>query len=221
MSKTFLITMDGPAASGKTSVSRELSKRLGWKWASTGAFYRGLAYVALQEKVHLENEGELCRLMQNPKWEVHMAPDRTHFLYKGQDVTDQIYLEEIASAASIISSFPKFRAGLLQAQRNLYTGEMSLLVEGRDCGTVVFPQADLKFYLTANQKNRAERRAEEQGRNWKEVQAAQAQRDYQDENRAVAPMQVPENAIVVDTSQMDLQQVVEHIHGVLRRELPL
>ncbi|MCB9026699.1 MAG: (d)CMP kinase [Bdellovibrionaceae bacterium] len=216
-----VVTIDGPAASGKTSVSRELAQRLGWSWVSTGAFYRGLAYVAIKEKANLDNEKELVALVHKANWQVCMSPDRTQFLYNDKDVTDEIYKEEIGSAASQIGRHKKFRESLITAQRNCVSKVNGLIAEGRDCGTVIFPMAQVKFYLTAKSESRAQRRADEQGANLMQTLEAQKQRDKQDKNRAAAPLQIPENAHIVDTSEWDLQQVIEHLDSIVRAELKI
>ena len=221
MKVTPVVTIDGPAASGKTSVSRELAQRLGWSWVSTGAFYRGLAFVALKEKVSLEEEEGLVQLVNKRQWQVCMNPDRTQFLYDDKDVTEDIYTEEIGSAASQISRHPRLRKSLLIAQRNCVSKVSGLVAEGRDCGTIIFPKADVKFYLTAKSENRAQRRAEEKGVDWKNTLEAQKHRDQQDQNRTVAPLQIPDKAHIVDTSEMDLQQVVEYIDNIVRKELKI
>ena len=216
-----VVTIDGPAASGKSSVSRELAQRFGWSWVSTGAFYRGIAYVALATGSNLEDEEAIAHIVKNEDWEVCMDPVRTQFVFKGEDVTDEIYKEEIGSAASKVSHHPKVRSSLLAMQRDCRNKVSGLVAEGRDCGTVVFPDAPVKIYLTAKSDSRAQRRAQEQGRSFEETKAAQKQRDQQDSSRQASPLQVPENAHVVDTSEMDLQQVVEHIDGLVRSTLSL
>ncbi len=216
-----VVTIDGPAASGKTSVSREVANRFGWSWVSTGAFYRGIAYVAQKENVNLEDERALVELAMSKTWAVCMSPERTQFLYRGSEVTDNIYTEEVGEVASKISRHQALRASLLEFQRNCAKDVAGLVAEGRDCGTVVFPSADVKIYLTASSENRAKRRASEEGGSFEIMQAAQKKRDAQDSNRTAAPLQVPEKAHVIDTSEMDLQQVVEHIDHLLREELKL
>lgn len=220
MEEKLLITIDGPAASGKTSVSRELAGRWGCSWVSTGAFYRGIAYVALQEKVDLMDEEALVDLIERKDWEVCLNPNKTQFMYKGEDVTDHIYLEEYGGAASKVSQHPKVRKALLEAQRELPNKVNGLVAEGRDCGSVVFPDADFKVYLTAHSLNRAQRRSKEEGIGLEETVAVQAKRDQQDKTRSAAPLQVPDNAHVVDTSEMDLQQVVEHVDKLIHKQFP-
>jgi cytidylate kinase len=210
-----IITIDGPAASGKSSVSRELAKRLGWKWVSTGAFYRGLAYVALQEGLLLPEADakKLAELAHSKVWEVHLDEDQTRVFYKNQDVTQEILSEQNGTRASLISQIPEVRQALLQNQRDCARNVTGLVAEGRDCGTVVFPQAMLKLYLTASQEERAKRRAKEQGLDLAQTQNEQRKRDHQDSSRAAAPLAVPEGARVVDSGGLDLAQTVDMIHG--------
>jgi cytidylate kinase len=207
--KMKVVTIDGPAASGKSSVSREVAKTFGWKWVSTGAFYRGLAYVAQRSGTNLKSEEDLSRLANSDEWGVELALDRTKVYFQKEDVTDSIYLEDVGTAASQLSLYPKVRASLLAAQRACSRPDQWLVAEGRDCGTVVFPEAAVKIYLTAESEARAQRRATEEGRSFAETQAAQAKRDQQDSTRKTAPLQIPESAHVVDTSHMDLDEVVQ------------
>ena len=218
---TKIITIDGPAASGKTSVSRMLAQRHGWAWVSTGAFYRGLAYVAKREGVSLEDESALAKLCASNLWEVRMSDQCTLVFLHGHDVTSEIYSEESGAAASSISRFPQVRANLLEAQRACANGVVGLVAEGRDCGTVVFPEADFKIYLTAGSANRAARRAKEEGRDLEETKKAQVLRDLQDSSRQTAPMQVPPDAHVIDSSGLDLNEVVEILEKLTRKELEL
>ena len=214
-----VITIDGPAASGKTSVSRELAKRLGWYWVSTGAFYRGLAYVAQRLDLDLQNESELSELSKSPVWRVEMAESKTRVYFEDEDVTDEIGREDIGNIASKVSHFAKVRAGLLEGQRDCQARTEGLVAEGRDCGTVVFPKAEVKIYLTARSENRAERRAKEQGLSTESLIEEQNQRDHQDSTRKAAPLQIPQNAHVVDTTSMDFEQVVLEVEKIVRRQL--
>jgi len=214
-----VVTIDGPAASGKSSVSREVAKKMGWAWVSTGAFYRGLAYVALQTQTPLQSESELAALANSDIWSVEKDPETTKVMYQGQDVSEHIYKEEVGSAASQISSLPAVRKSLLEAQRAMAKADEWLIAEGRDCGTVVFPQAPLKIYLTARSEARAERRAAEQGASVQETIEAQKQRDLQDSTRKAAPMQVPDSAEVIDTSTLTLEQVVEKVSALAESQI--
>lgn len=214
-----VITIDGPAASGKTSVSRELARRLGWNWVSTGAFYRGLGYVADRLKYNLNDEKSLSDLALSDQWKVEMTSESTRVVLGTEDVTDQIFQEHVGGIASQISQLPKVRAALLQPQRDCQNQSLGLIAEGRDCGTVVFPNAEIKIYLTARQEDRAHRRAKESGANASEIQKEQTKRDQQDSNRKVAPLQIPPNSFVVDTSQLNFQQVVDLVEQHIKQNL--
>jgi CMP/dCMP kinase len=213
---TIIVTIDGPAASGKTSVSRDLATKLGWSWVSTGAFYRGLAYVAQRMNIPLNDENLLADLCLSDVWSVQMSTDNTRVFFQGEDVSVGIYAEENGSAASKISQYPRVRAALLEAQRHCADNLAGLVAEGRDCGTVVFPWAQVKIYLVADSESRALRRSQEQGQNFEEIKKAQSLRDLQDSSRAAAPMQAASDAHIVDTSEMTLSEVVERIHRIVR-----
>lgn len=214
-----VVTIDGPAASGKSSVSRGLAQKMGWKWVSTGAFYRGLACIAGLTKAPIEDEEALVRLAESKEWKVVLGEQRTQVFYGKKDVTDQVYTEETGSIASKISHYPKVRKSLLQAQRDCAVGVPGLVAEGRDCGTVVFPQAPVKIFLTAHSENRAVRRAKEEGKSVEETQKAQIIRDRQDSTRQAAPLQVPEGAVVVDTSEMGLNEVIAHVVAIVKKAI--
>ena len=217
----MIITIDGPAASGKTTVSRALANELGWSWVSTGAFYRGLAWVAQKLKIPLDNEDLLADLCLSDVWSVQMSEDNTRVFFEGQDVSAGIYSEENGSAASQVSRHPKVRINLLEAQRRCADRLQGLVAEGRDCGTVVFPRAHVKIYLVADSESRALRRSQEKGSDLEETKKAQSLRDLSDTSRAVAPLQAPPDAHIVDTSELSLPQVVEKIQTIVRKELEL
>lgn len=215
----IVVTIDGPAASGKSSVSRELARRMGWNWVSTGAFYRGLAYVAMQLKIDLNDTKSLIDLTHDSCWSVTMAHEKTHVVFKGHDVTDQISREDVGNYASHISKFPDVRKALLEAQRRCSEGETGLVAEGRDCGTVVFPTAEAKVFLTANSENRAARRAAEHGANADQIAEAQKVRDQQDSSRTTAPMKIPDAAFVLDTTSMTLEEVINHVEVFVKKSI--
>lgn len=208
----FVITIDGPAASGKSSVSRELARLLSVPWVSTGAFYRGLAYAALQLGLDLKDKEALTDLAMSDHWKVVMTPEKTRVLFENHDVTEFISQEQVGNVASQISHYPEVRSSLLDHQRQCALQAGGLVAEGRDCGTVVFPQAEVKVYLTASSEHRAQRRAQELGLDQRELVVQQKQRDEQDSTRKVAPLQVPPDALVVDTTQLSLSDVVQKIH---------
>lgn len=215
----MVVTIDGPAASGKSSVSRELARRLGWNWISTGAFYRGLAFVAQEEGVDLNDEVALVKLSQSDIWKIEMLPERTEVIYQGRNVTDDVGKEQVGMWASKVSSYPAVRSSLLKNQRDCASRSKGLVAEGRDCGTVVFPQALIKVYLTADQVQRATRRAQDLGLSVEDTVANQRVRDHQDTTRKSAPLQIPESALVIDTTNLSLMEAVGVIEQKVREML--
>jgi len=217
----WVVTIDGPAASGKSTVSREVAKKMGWNWVSTGAFYRGLAYVAMQKKIQFDDTRALLELSKSDIWSVKMLEDRTSVFFNNQEVTEMIFREDVGNFASQISHYPEVRKSLLDSQRMCSIGPAGLVAEGRDCGTVVFPQAHAKIYLTADQTHRAARRAAEEGGSAENIMASQQQRDQQDSTRKVAPLQVPDHAFVLDTTHITLDEVVEKVEKFIREKIPV
>lgn len=217
--KPVIVTIDGPAASGKSSVSRELARRMGWSWVSTGAFYRGLAYVAYHTHAALSDEKALVALANDKTWSVRMTPQETQVVFNDKDVTSEIGKEEIGTLASKISSFPKVRQALLEAQRRCALNVTGLVAEGRDCGTVVFPQADVKIFLTARAEDRAARRAQEEGRDLAQTIKDQKKRDAQDANRKAAPMAASADSSTIDTSTLNFEEVVAAVENLVRSRL--
>lgn len=215
----FIVTIDGPAASGKSSVSRELAKRLGWSWVSTGSFYRGLAYVAHRAGLDLTDETAVVQMARSANWSVQMTPEETRVFLDQEDVTEAIAREEVGTFASKISSLPSVRLALLDAQRQCAKNVVGLIAEGRDCGTVVFPAAQLKIFLTARAEDRAARRARDEGRDVQQTIIDQKQRDAQDANRKTAPMQASADANQIDTTQLGFAEVVGRIEGLIRDRL--
>ena len=203
-----LITIDGTSASGKSSLSRKLAQALGWNWLSTGVFYRGLAYVALRESIDFDDVSTLVSLAYaSDLWSVHMGPEQTECIYRSQRVTEEILHEDIGAMASRVSKIPEVREALLQGQRNCFYPDKGLIAEGRDCGTVVFPQSPLKFYLQADPVARAQRRAVQEQKNTEEILRLQQLRDQQDQTRVVAPLSMAKEAILIDTTHLNLDEV--------------
>jgi len=214
-----VVTIDGPSASGKSSVSRELARILDWQWVSTGAFYRGLGLVALKEGVDCTSEADILPWIQNSDWRVELTLPSTLVFYKGQDVTSEIHGESVGAVASQISQFPGVRKGLLQRQRQLSEVHPGLIAEGRDCGSVVFPQAFFKVYLTAHAERRALRRSADEEVSVEKTLEMQKKRDFDDSHRKAAPLVAPPGAFLVDSTDLDLPSVVQLLEGKIRQKL--
>lgn len=221
MSLRYVITIDGPSASGKTSVSRDLANALGWKWVSTGSFYRGLALIALKEKVNLDDSQKLVALAQSNLWSVEMTANETAVIYKGTRVTLETFKEEIGMHASQISQDPEVRNALLPLQRACATADTVLVAEGRDCGTVVFPDAILKIYLTANSDSRAFRRSLDEASSIETLKDLQKKRDQSDKSRTHAPLQIPAGAKVIDSSTLEKPAVVQQAITLVKATLKI
>ena len=208
-SPSKVITVDGPAASGKSALSQALSSKIGWKWLSTGVFYRGLAFMSLKKK--LKDERAIARVVHTEDWSIHLQKKQTCFIYKGENITDRIYTEEVDDFASTLAKLPLVRKALLTFQRDCLRGNgPGLVAEGRDCGTVVFPNALLKIYLTASATIRAKRRSQQRGSlPVGDVIALQNKRDEQDINRADSPLCQPEGAFIMDTGVLQFEEMVD------------
>ena len=221
-----IVAIDGPAGAGKSTVARELARRLGFTIVDTGAIYRAVALAARRANIGWEDDKALSQLLDEGLGiSFAPGPDNQRVLLHGEDVTEAIRTPEISRGASVVSARPVVRRKLLGLQRQLgRAAGKGAVLEGRDIGTVVFPDADVKFFLTASDEARAARRhAELQDRGLsvplQEVLADQRQRDKDDSERAIAPLKPALDAVVVDTTGMDLGEVVERCDRVARERL--
>jgi cytidylate kinase len=210
--KKLLITIDGPAGAGKTTVSRALAERLGYRYIDTGALYRGLAYEASRRGIEPLDDDELkglCRQLQLS----FVTNEKGLRLYSGKtDISDHIRTHEISMLASAVSAKSVVRQYLLEIQRDMGR-QKAAVFEGRDMGTVVFPGADVKFFLDASPKIRALRRFQESdaksAHSLREVQKDIQQRDTNDSARKLAPLRPADDAIRIDSSELSVDQVVD------------
>jgi len=210
----LVITIDGPAASGKSTVARRLAEKLDAIFLDTGAMYRAVTIAAKNAGVDLSDERKLLQVIDNSEFEFLAEPGRMHTLVDGIDVTEQIRQPDITASARYIASAPKVRAKLVRMQREFAAGQKKIVTEGRDQGTVAFPDADIKFYLTATLPERAKRRQAElraKGCNQSLEQVRQAieQRDKSDQQRTVGPLRPASDAIILDTTDLSVDEVVE------------
>ncbi|KTD98275.1 (d)CMP kinase [Pseudoalteromonas sp. H71] len=216
-----VITVDGPSGSGKGTVCRLLADKLGWDVLDSGAIYRVLSLAALHHQIALDNEEALVPLAANldVQFLVDSQTNAGKVILEGEDVTTTIRNEEVGAAASKVAALPRVREALLRRQRAFRT-ENGLIADGRDMGTVVFPDAPLKIYLTASAQERARRRFVELNERGLDVTLSgllediQA-RDDRDMNRAVAPLVPAEDAIELDTSELNAQQVFDKVMTLL------
>jgi cytidylate kinase len=211
----LIITIDGPAASGKSTVARLLAERLDASFLDTGAMYRVVTLAAMQAGIDMDDENELLDVLDNRKFQFVAKKNQMAVSIDGVDVTDEIRQPEVTANARHIADAPKVREKLVNMQRQFAAGEDKIVTEGRDQGTVAFPEADIKFYLTAQASERARRRAKDQGRTTKEeieqIRKDIEERDKSDQNRTVGPLTPAADAIVIDTTDLSVEGVVEKL----------
>ncbi len=229
MTRPLIVAIDGPAGAGKSTVSRLVAARLGFAMVDTGAIYRAVALAATRRGVALDDDARLAALL--PGVEIGFAPALSpgggqRVLLGGEDVSVEIRTPPMSLGASKVSARPVVRAGLLELQRRLALapGNAGAVLEGRDIGTVVFPDADVKFFLTASPEERARRRhaelrAKGDAQTFEEVLADQLRRDRDDSQREVAPLRPAADALVVDTSGVPLDSVVDRLAGEVAARL--
>jgi cytidylate kinase len=210
--KKLLITIDGPAGAGKTTVSRALAERLGYRYIDTGALYRAVALAVKTRGSNPENDAELKELCRELKPVFVKKEEGLRLFLNREDITDRIRTAEITMLASAVSARPVVREYLLDLQRNL-AKEKAAVFEGRDMGTVVFPDADLKFFLDASTRARALRRYDElkskSNQTLEEVDLAMQRRDHNDSTREAAPLKAAQDAIMVDSTDLSVAEVVD------------
>ncbi|MFC0322516.1 (d)CMP kinase [Gallibacterium melopsittaci] len=219
-----IITIDGPSGVGKGTLCQALTKHFGFHLLDSGAIYRILGLAAWQHQLDFNNEEALTKLAQTIQ--IHFVPDENgvRTLLDQQDVSDTIRTQQVAEYASKIAVFPQVRAALLQKQRDFAIAP-GLIADGRDMGTIVFPQADIKFFLDATAEERAKRRLkqlQEKGinGNFAQILSEIQERDYRDRNRAVAPLVPADDAILLDSSSLSIKEVFSLALQHIRQRLP-
>lgn len=216
--KPLLITIDGPAGAGKTTVSKSLAEQLGYDYVDTGALYRGVAYEMAAHGVDNHDQQALAALLDRLDLRFERRDDDMRLVSAGIDITDLIRTPEITMLASDASAIPIVRNALFDLQRRL-GAEKSAVFEGRDMGTVVFPEADVKFFLTADLHERARRRCQELSgtgcHSIAEVERQMQQRDANDSGRALSPLRPASDAVFVDSTARTIKEVVDEMLGVI------
>jgi cytidylate kinase len=207
----MIITVDGPAGAGKSSAARALARRLGFEFLDTGAMYRVVTLAALRAGIDLGDQSALARLLSDVQME--LAPGRVTF--NGEDVTVAIRTVEVTRASGPIADSPVVRRRLVGLQRTIAAGR-NMVCEGRDQGTVVFPDAMCKFFLVADPNERARRRQRDMAARgevlpWEEVLRAQEERDSRDRVRDLAPMVPAPDAVILDSTHLTLDEVVDRM----------
>lgn len=209
-----IIAIDGPAGAGKSTVARALAARLGLEYLDTGAMYRAVTFAAMRHGIdtaNLERVAELAR-------EVNLEVGEHGVLVDGIDATTEIRSREVTMAVSAVAANSAVRAELVQRQRAWANERGGGVLEGRDIGSVVFPNAELKLYLTASPRVRAERRVAESGGDVEEIAAAIERRDHHDISRSDGPLVEADGSIVLDTTGLSIEAVLERIEQLMERE---
>jgi cytidylate kinase len=209
------IAIDGPAGAGKSTIARLAAKRLGYIYVDTGAMYRTIALYVIRKNVDYNNEEVLDAALSDINIEIKYVDGNQQVWLNGEDVSNSIRREEVGNMASTVAAKKQVRAKLLQLQRDI-AEKNDVIMDGRDIGTFVLPNAECKIYLTASVEVRAKRRYDEliakgEAPVLEKIEADIEKRDYQDMNREIAPLKQAEDAIYLDSSDMTIQEVVDKI----------
>lgn len=213
-----VLTIDGPSGAGKGTVSRTVAKRLGWHYLDSGSIYRSLAVAVLKHNIDLADEPEIVKVAQSMVLEFE-CNDELVVRLNGEDITSQLGLESTGNAASIVAALPEVRRALLQKQKD-FRKMPGLVADGRDMGTVVFPDAEIKVFLTASAAERAQRRYKqliEKGidANLTLLTSEIEERDRRDMERKTAPLAMASDALYIDSSDMTIDEVIEEVLNLI------
>lgn len=216
----IIVAIDGPAGAGKSSVTKELASLLGFAYLDTGAMYRSLTLKALRQGINLEDEEGLVMLAGNTKISLKSVEGQERILLDGEDVSEEIRSRDVTNNAFYIARAPKVREIMVGWQREV-AKEQSIVAEGRDIGTVVFPQATYKFYLDAKEDERARRRIEELRLKGLDVDTEKikqdiAERDHRDKTRSVGALKQAEDAVYIDSTDMSVEETVNKMFSIIR-----
>ena len=207
-----VIALDGPSGTGKSTVARGLARRLGFRYLDTGAMYRAVTWAVLRDGVDPEDAAAVTELAARTRISVTTEPDHQHVTVDGRSVDGEIRSNAVTTAVSPVSAIPEVRALLVAQQRELIgSGSGAVVVEGRDIGTVVAPDAPLKIFLTASVDARATRRSRQDGTDRVGTAADLDRRDTYDSGRAHSPLRAADDAVHVDTTSMDIDEVIQHL----------
>ena len=209
------IAIDGPAGAGKSTIAKRLAKKLGFIYVDTGAMYRAMAYYFLQHNIDAKDENAIAAACPDVDVTITYENGEQQVLLNGENVNPFIRTEEVGKSASVISAQPAVRAKLVSLQQKL-AAQSDCIMDGRDIGTCVLPKADVKIYLTASSTVRAKRRFDEltakgQQSDFEVIKKDIEDRDYRDMHRETSPLKQAEDAVLVDTSDMDIDQVIEKL----------
>lgn len=213
------IAIDGPAGAGKSTIAKSAAKAVGFIYVDTGALYRSVAYYAISKDADVKDPEAVSGLLTEIIPELRFIDGSQHVFVNGEDVSDKIRTPEVSMGASAVSAIPAVRDFLFDLQKKI-AAENNVIMDGRDIGTVVLPNADLKIFLTASAEERARRRhieLTEKGESvtFESVLADVNQRDYNDSHREIAPLKQAEDAVLCDTTELDLSQATEKVIALI------
>lgn len=216
-----IVTIDGPSGAGKGTLSQMLARALGFHLLDSGALYRLVALAAIKSNADPHNEGVMAKLAEHLDVVFLLEDDKVKVILAGENVTDEIRAEQVGMTASIVAAFPSVRSALLTRQRN-FAQAPGLIADGRDMGTTVFPAAHKKIFLTASAEARANRRCKQLAEkgvtaNWDEVVRDIRERDDRDINRATSPLRPADDALIVDSTSMSIDEVLNEILGFIAK----
>lgn len=225
MDKLFSVAIDGPAGAGKSTIAKAAAKAMGFVYLDTGAIYRTVAWHITMLGIGPKDTDHVPALLNDANIEIKFLEDDQHMILNGKDVTGEIRTPEIGACAAQVAAQPAVRSFLLDLQRNLAKTH-SIIMDGRDIGTVVLPKASLKIYLTASPEIRAQRRYEEylqkgQKAVYEEVLEDQKKRDYEDMHRKIAPLQQAKDAVLLDTTELSLEEAIKAVVTLIQEKLGL
>lgn len=223
MSNFVSVAIDGPVGAGKSTIARAAAARLGFIYVDTGALYRSVGLFCHRRGVDMTKPADIAAQLGEISLKICIVDSVQHILLNGEDVSEAIRLPEISMAASAVSPVPQVRAALLDMQKG-FAESNNVIMDGRDIGTVVLPNANVKIFLTASPEIRARRRYDEltakgQKVSYEDVLSDLKQRDYNDSHRAVSPLRAAEDAVIADTSELDFEQSVELVCGIIEKRL--
>ncbi|MDQ1707022.1 MAG: CMP/dCMP kinase [Pyrinomonadaceae bacterium] len=221
MRKNLVIAIDGPSGAGKSTLGRMLARALNLLYLDTGSMYRAVALAVQESSISASDDLGVASLAERVAIDLVGDPDSLHVMLEGRDVTDQLRSDEVTHLSSLVSSIPAVRRAMVARQREL--GKRGAVLNGRDIGTVVFPDADVKFFLTAVPQARAERRyhedrAQDPDANFEETFADMIARDDRDSSRADSPLAVAADAIVVDSTGLTIAEVFQKMMAAISPE---
>jgi cytidylate kinase len=218
---TLIIAIDGPSGSGKSTLSRLLARELGLLYVDTGSMYRAVALAVKEAGVSPTDAAAVAEVAEGAEIELSGDPDSLQVRLGGRDVSEEIRTEEVTHTSSVVSTNPAVRRELVRRQRELGRQGRGVVLNGRDIGTVVFPDADVKFFLTAVPEERARRRFEEErlksrDLNYEETLADINARDRRDATREESPLRIADDAVVIDTTEFSVEEVFRRMLEVVR-----